>query len=106
VGHAKAAPQGEATVDTSEAAVSGPAMVVGMNENEVQQLLGPPTHIGPMPPGKEWEYRNGDCVLTVALYPDVETRVFHALSYEVTSHDQSTHGNRRCWTHFNSIAGR
>ena len=79
--------------------------LVGMNEGEVQALLGAPSLVEDHAPGKTWRFRKHDCVLTLALYPDVQTRVFRTLSYEVTSDDHNNAGAKQlCETKFGNVA--
>lgn len=86
------------------AAQAAPAQLVGMNEGEVQALLGAPSLVEDHAPGKTWRFRKHDCVLSVALYPDVQTRVFRTLSYEVTSDDHNAGAKQLCETKFGSVA--
>jgi hypothetical protein len=83
----------------------GPSAVVskrliGLNETQLKSLLGPPLVETLQPPAKAWHYRTGRCNFDLALYPDVETRIYHALSYEVISDDGSNEGKRRCLAEF------
>lgn len=78
--------------------------LVGMNEGEVQALLGAPSMVEDHAPGKTWRFRKHDCVLSVALYPDVQTRVFRTLSYEVTSDDHNAGAKQLCETKFGNVA--
>lgn len=70
--------------------------IIGKSEAEVRDLLGPPVTVEERPPGKIWRYREGRCTLEVQLYPDVETRQFGTLAYEVRSDDNTDEGNRAC----------
>ncbi len=70
--------------------------LVGKSENELRALLGPPTKEEDRPPGKTWRYRDGQCTLDVQLYPDVQTRQFGTLGYEVKSDDNTDEGKRVC----------
>jgi hypothetical protein len=79
--------------------------LIGLNENQLQSVLGPPAAQSDHSPGKDWQYRDGRCSFILVLYPDVDTRVYHALSYEVISDDSSAGGKRHCleqieaWVH-------
>lgn len=81
-----------------------PASPVGMDESQLQALLGPPTVQEDRAPGKVWRYRNGRCTVNLTLYPDVETRVYRALAYEVTSDDDSAEKKRLCMAELESRA--
>jgi hypothetical protein len=75
----------------------GPAVTLaGKSENELRVLLGAPTSEEDRPPGKRWRYRDGQCTLDVQLYPDVQTKQFGTLAYEVRSDDNTDEGKRLC----------
>ncbi len=93
-----------AAASASSAAQAPPVQLVGMNEGEVQALLGTPSMVEDNAPGKTWRFRKHDCVLSVALYPDVQTRVFRTLSYEVTSDDHNAGAKQLCETKFGNVA--
>jgi hypothetical protein len=95
---AKAAP-------TRDIAAATPDVnLVGKSEGQVRALLGPPTSVEERAPGKTWHYRDGSCSVDVRLYPDVQTRQFGTLSYEVRSNDNSDEGRRDCMARFRSRA--
>jgi hypothetical protein len=73
-----------------------PPSLIGRSEIEVQALYGQPSSTEDRPPGKVWHYRDGTCALDVRLFPDVQTRQFGTLSYEVKSDDNSDQGKRAC----------
>ena len=81
-----------------------PVQLVGMDEGAIQALLGAPSMVEDHAPGKTWRFRKHDCVLSVALYPDVQTRVFRTLSYEVTSDDHNAGAKQLCETKFGNVA--
>jgi len=84
---------------------SGPAVnLVGKSEGQVRAMLGPPTSVEERAPGKTWHYRDGQCSVDVQLYPDVQTRQFGTLAYEVKSDDNSDEGRRDCLARFRSRA--
>lgn len=75
----------------------GPTVALsGKSENELRALLGTPTSEEDRPPGKQWRYRDGQCTLEVQLYPDVQTKQFGTLAYEVKSDDNTDEGRRLC----------
>lgn len=78
--------------------------LIGLDEGELQKLLGPPTLQEDRAPGKTWRYRDGRCTLDLSLYPDVETRVYRTLSYEVSSDDHTDEGKRLCMVELQSRA--
>src|SRR5215475_16476 len=70
--------------------------LAGKSESELRVLLGAPTSEEDRPPGKRWRYRDGQCTLDVQLYPDVQTKQFGTLAYEVKSDDNTDEGKRLC----------
>jgi hypothetical protein len=81
-----------------------PVNLTGKSEGQVRALLGPPTSVEERAPGKTWHYRDGRCSVDVQLYPDVQTRQFGTLAYEVKSDDNSDEGRRDCLARFRSRA--
>ena len=73
-----------------------PVTLAGKSESELRGLLGAPTSEEDRPPGKRWRYRDGQCTLDVQLYPDVQTKQFGTLAYEVKSDDNTDEGKRLC----------
>ena len=78
--------------------------LIGLGEEDVRALFGPPTAADSSGPGKTWRYRNGRCTLNLSFYPDVETRVYRTLAYEVTSDDNNAERKRVCLSQFQSVA--
>ena len=74
----------------------------GKSESEIRAMLGTPTSEEERPPGKRWRYRDGQCTLDVQLYPDVQTKQFGTLAYEVKSDDNTDEGKRLCLAQFQS----
>lgn len=81
-----------------------PVSLIGKSESQVRALLGPPTSVEERAPGKTWHYRDGQCSADVQLYPDVQTRQFGTLAYEVKSDDNTDEGRRGCVAQFSSRA--
>jgi hypothetical protein len=73
-----------------------PVSLVGKSEAEIRTLFGPPTSEEDRAPGKTWHYQDGQCAMDVQLYPDVQTRQFGTLAYEVRSNDSTDEGKRLC----------
>ena len=87
------------------AATGSPALsLVGKSETELRALLGAPTSEEDRPPGKWWRYRDGQCTLIAQLYPDVRTKQFGTLAYEVKSDDNTDEGKRVCTAQLQSRA--
>jgi len=87
------------------AATGSPALsLAGKSESELRAMLGAPTSEEDRPPGKRWRYRDGQCTLDVQLYPDVQTKQFGTLAYEVKSDDNTDEGKRVCLAQLQSRA--
>ena len=87
------------------ASTGGPALsLAGKSETELRAMLGAPTSEEDRPPGKLWRYRDGQCTLVVQLYPDVHTKQFGTLGYEVKSDDNTDQGKRVCLAQLQSRA--
>jgi hypothetical protein len=87
------------------ASSGGPAFALaGKSETELRAMLGAPTSEEDRPPGKRWRYRDGQCTLDVQLYPDVQTKQFGTLAYEVKSDDNTDEGKRVCLAQLQSRA--
>jgi hypothetical protein len=68
--------------------------LVGLDEQQLTDLLGAPTSQAGNGPGKHWYYRMRKCTLNLSLFPNVDTHVFRLLSYEVTDNDRHGDGQR------------
>jgi hypothetical protein len=79
--------------------------LVGLDEAQVTKLLGPPSESRDEAPGKWLSYRRKSCRLNLSLYPDVETRKFRTLSYEVISDDDTNQGKSYCRSSFGAVLG-
>ncbi len=73
-----------------------PVNLVGLDEHQLTALLGAPNEQEEPAPGKIWRYRKANCTLDITLYPDVVTRTYRSLAYEVTSNDNTAEGKRDC----------
>jgi len=71
---------------------------------ELRAMLGAPTIEEDRPPGKRWRYQDGQCTLDVQLYPDLQTKQFRVLAYEIKSYDNTDEGKRTCTAQFQSRA--
>ena len=76
----------------------------GKSETELRATLGAPTSEEERPPGKLWLYRDGQCTLDVQLYPDVQTKQFRVLAYQIRSYDSTDEGKRMCTAQMQSRA--
>ena len=81
----------------AEGSPSAVAPYVGLGETQLVERLGRPSlQREDQPPGKTWRYQNKICTVDFMLYPDVETRTYRALAYEVINDDKSAAGRRLC----------
>jgi hypothetical protein len=92
------------TVAQSTASAPSSITIVGKSESELRSLFGPPNREEDRAPGKTWRYRDGQCSMDIQLYPDVQTRKFGTLAYEVKSDDNTDEGKRHCLAQFRSRA--
>jgi hypothetical protein len=76
--------------------------LVGQSESDIRARFGAPTSVEDRTPGKTWKYRHGQCAMDVSLYPDVQTRKFTTLAYEVRSDDNTDQGKQLCLGQFQS----
>jgi hypothetical protein len=84
--------------DTSEAALKSPEEVIGLDLAQISRLLGEPAFRTEQPPAKVWSYAGNGCAMRVFVYPDIKSRVFRALTYEIQGTDGSPLAKRRCFT--------
>ncbi|MBP7339013.1 hypothetical protein [Niveispirillum sp.] len=77
-----------------------PLRPVGMDEETLKNLLGQPSASRDETPARVLSFRRSQCALNLTLYPDVESRVFRTLSYEVTSDDHDERTARTCHARF------
>lgn len=92
---AHAQPQAGAAPERKEPGLA-PVNLVGLDEHQLTALLGAPSEQEEPTPGKIWRYRKANCTLDITLYPDVLTRTYRSLAYEVTSNDNTAEGKRDC----------
>jgi hypothetical protein len=74
--------------------------VVGLDEQQLVSRLGTPVARDERHPGTSWVYRDWNCRLEIALYPDVRTHAYKALSYEVTSNADTDDARSRCTSRY------
>ncbi|WP_395709492.1 hypothetical protein [Reyranella sp.] len=79
--------------------------LAGKSESEIRAAFGSPSAEEERPPGKRWRYRDGQCTLDIQLYPNVETKQFTTLAYEVRNNVDSDEGKRLCMAQFQSRLG-
>lgn len=83
----------------------GSLPLAGKSESEIRAAFGSPSAEEERPPGKRWRYRDGQCTLDIQLYPNVETKQFTTLAYDVRNNVGSDEGKRLCMAQFQSRLG-
>ncbi|MGD9883265.1 MAG: hypothetical protein AB7F22_05565 [Reyranella sp.] len=83
----------------------GSLPLAGKSESEIRAAFGAPSAEEERPPGKRWRYRDGQCTLDIQLYPNVETKQFTTLAYDVRNNVDSDEGKRLCMAQFQSRLG-
>jgi hypothetical protein len=76
--------------------------LIGWNEAEIRTVFGAPTVQEDHAPTKRWVYHERQCTMNVTLYPEVETRQFQALNYEVNADDGSAKRQQACIAEFSA----
>lgn len=76
--------------------------LIGWNETEIKTVFGAPAAQEDHAPTKRWVYHARQCTMNVTFYPEVETRQFHALNYEVNADDGSAKRQQACVAEFSS----
>jgi hypothetical protein len=96
-GHPKTTAARATPATAPTAAPDSGASLIGLAEDQLLARLGPPAvERDDQPPGKTWRYRHKDCTVDFTLYPDVQTRIYRALAYEVINNDNSAISKRLC----------
>lgn len=72
--------------------------LVGLDFDQLQELLGNPTLQEVQPPAQIWSYNGPDCVLSIFFYPQVGGEQYRALAYEVVEPAPSDQSAQRCFT--------
>jgi len=77
---------------------SGPdsKTLVGKNEVELKQFLGPPNGVRNEPPAMVWSYQARECSLDVFLYFDVGQKRFRSLAYRFFPETRVSQVEREC----------
>lgn len=73
-----------------------PDRLIGLSTFQTESLLGIPALEDERPPAKVWTYNAKNCVLSIFFYPDINTRVFQALTYEFNEEVKTDAAKRRC----------
>lgn len=70
--------------------------LIGLDQHQIESQLGPPSQEVQHSPAMEALFRAGNCTLSVTLYPDVKTRIYHALAYRMISDVDTDEERRLC----------
>ena len=81
-----------------DALLENPDQVIGLDLAQIARLLGEPVSRSEKPPAKIWNYLGEGCTMRIFVYPDIKSRVFRALTYEIQGTDGTPLGKRRCFT--------
>lgn len=81
-----------------DAMLENPDQVIGLDLAQIARLLGDPASRSEQPPAKVWRYAGAGCSMRVFVYPDIKSRVFRALTYEIQGTDGTALAKRRCFT--------
>jgi hypothetical protein len=73
-----------------------PERLIGLSTFQTESMLGIPALQDERPPAKVWTYNAKACVLSIFFYPDINTRVFQALTYEFNAEVKTDAAKRRC----------
>lgn len=77
--------------------VLGPEMLVGLDQGQIELLLGTPLDVREQPPATVWSYRAKNCALNVFFYPDLQTREVRALAYDVLAGSEAEQSKNACF---------
>lgn len=81
---AKPAPPEEKLPKTAQLV---PQRLIGLDQREVTDLLGPAIRAREVSPAVVWEYRLSTCALDIFFYLDLASQRFRALAYDMRSAD-------------------
>lgn len=73
-----------------------PERLIGLSTFQTESMLGIPALQDERPPAKVWTYNAKACVLSIFFYPDINTRIFQALTYEFNAEVKTDAAKRRC----------
>lgn len=73
-----------------------PERLIGLSTFQTESMIGIPALQDERPPAKVWTYNAKACVLSIFFYPDINTRVFQALTYEFNAEVKTDAAKRRC----------
>ena len=74
-----------------------PDQVMGLDDEALEALIGPPGLRRDEHPAQVWQYRGESCVLDLFLYPDDEAEPHRVVYYEIRGDDDGALARRRCF---------
>lgn len=89
-----------------------PKALLGMNEVEARKTLGEPEEIQENPPSQVWKYKVSGCELDLFLYPDLNSRTFYVLQFDLSQPvagvpaPASTGTDEECWNNLQALSMR
>ncbi len=74
-----------------------PEQVMGLDDEALEALIGPPGLRRDEHPAQVWQYRGESCVLDLFLYPDDEAEPHRVVYYEIRGDGDGALARRRCF---------
>jgi hypothetical protein len=78
--------------------VADPEGLIGLDQRQIESLLGAPEQRSEAAPARIWHYDGRNCVLEVYFYLDLKSQVMRALHYEVKTDEPSEPTRERCFS--------
>jgi len=78
--------------------VANPEGLIGLDQPQIESLLGTPEQRSEAAPARIWHYAGRNCELEVYFYMDLKSQVMRALHYEVKSNEPSEPTRERCFS--------
>ncbi len=76
--------------------VSHPEQLIGLDSGRIVALLGPPAAQAEVSPAQVWTYNGKACVLQLFFYPEINTKEFRALTYEMPTGGETEAAREKC----------
>ena len=78
--------------------VVNPEGLIGLDQGQIETLLGAPEARSDAAPARIWHYDGRNCALEIYFYLDLKSQVMRALHYEVKSNEPSEPTRERCFS--------
>ena len=72
------------------------AHLVGLSQSDATKLFGQPAERRNLPPSEIWTYHSTICDVKLFFYPEVGTRTFRALTYQIDNRGVSDAIHNAC----------